>query len=68
MMKLEEIQNVAVIGAGTMGSSMALVFSQHGYHVTLYSRRQETTGQGEIGLDVQPCHDDGIGAVEAGRD
>jgi 3-hydroxybutyryl-CoA dehydrogenase len=42
MMKLEEIQNVAVIGAGTMGSSMALVFSQHGYNVKLYSRREET--------------------------
>ena len=42
MMNLEEIQNVAVIGAGTMGSSMALVFSQHGYNVKLYSRREET--------------------------
>ena len=42
MMKLEEIQNFAVIGAGTMGPGMALVLSQHGYHVKLYSRRQET--------------------------
>ena len=42
MIKLEEIQNFAVIGAGTMGPGMALVLSQHGYHVKLYSRRQET--------------------------
>jgi len=42
MMNLEEIQNFAVIGAGTMGPGMALVLSQHGYHVKLYSRRQET--------------------------
>jgi 3-hydroxybutyryl-CoA dehydrogenase len=42
MMKLEEIQNFAVIGAGTMGPGMALVLSQHGYHVKLYSRRKET--------------------------
>jgi 3-hydroxyacyl-CoA dehydrogenase len=42
MMKLEEIKNFAVIGAGTIGPGMALALSQHGYHVKLYSRRQET--------------------------
>jgi 3-hydroxybutyryl-CoA dehydrogenase len=42
MVNLEEIQNFAVIGAGTMGPGIALVLSQHGYHVKLYSRRQET--------------------------
>lgn len=38
-MILEEIKNVAVIGAGTMGPGMALVFAQYGYEVKLFSRR-----------------------------
>lgn len=42
MRNLEEIQHIAIIGAGTMGPGMALVFAQHGYGVKLYSRRQET--------------------------
>ena len=42
MKKLEEIKNIAVIGAGTMGPGMALVFGQYGYRVKLFSRRQET--------------------------
>jgi len=41
-MILEEIKNVAVIGAGTMGPGMALVFAQYGYEVKLFSRREET--------------------------
>lgn len=42
MKKIEEIRNIAVIGAGTMGPGMALVFGQYGYGVRLFSRRQET--------------------------
>jgi 3-hydroxybutyryl-CoA dehydrogenase len=42
MRNLEEIQHIAIMGAGTMGPGMALVFAQHGYGVKLYSRRQET--------------------------
>jgi 3-hydroxybutyryl-CoA dehydrogenase len=42
MIKLEEIKNFGVIGAGTMGPGMAMVLAQYGYHVKLYSRRQET--------------------------
>ena len=42
MVKLEGIKNFGVIGAGTMGPGMALVLSQYGYNVKLYSRRQET--------------------------
>jgi 3-hydroxybutyryl-CoA dehydrogenase len=47
MIRLEEIKHVGVIGAGTMGPGMALVFSQYGYHVKLYSRRQETRDKAE---------------------
>jgi len=42
MRKIEEIRDIAVIGAGTMGPGMALVFAQYGYGVKLFSRRQET--------------------------
>lgn len=42
MRRIEEIRNIAVIGAGTMGPGMALVFGQYGYEVKLFSRRQET--------------------------
>lgn len=42
MGKMEDIQKIAVIGAGTMGPGMALVFAQYGYRVKLFSRRQET--------------------------
>jgi 3-hydroxyacyl-CoA dehydrogenase len=31
MRKIEEIRDIAVIGAGTMGPGMALVFAQYGY-------------------------------------
>lgn len=41
-MQLEEIKNIAVFGAGTMGPGIAQTFAQHGYQVWLYSRRQET--------------------------
>lgn len=42
MVKIEEIRKIAVIGAGTMGPGMALVFAQYGYKANLFSRRQET--------------------------
>ena len=42
MKKIEEVRNIAVIGAGTMGPGMALVFAQYGFEAKLFSRRQET--------------------------
>jgi len=42
MRRIEEVRNIAVIGAGTMGPGMALVCGQYGYSVKLFSRRQET--------------------------
>ena len=41
-MKLQEIKNIAVIGAGTMGPGMAQVFAQHDYLVKLWSRSKPT--------------------------
>ena len=35
-MKANEIRNVVVAGAGTMGASMAQIFAKHGYDVVLY--------------------------------
>jgi len=41
-MNIESIKNVAVLGAGVMGNSIALVFAQHGFDVNLWSRTQKT--------------------------
>jgi 3-hydroxybutyryl-CoA dehydrogenase len=38
------LQNVAVVGAGTMGPSLALVFALHGYRATLVARRADVLG------------------------
>jgi 3-hydroxybutyryl-CoA dehydrogenase len=46
-MKLENIKQVAVIGAGTMGSQIAQLFSQVGrYPVTIYDLNDELVSQG----------------------
>ena len=46
-MKLEDIKQVAVIGAGTMGSQIAQLFSQVGmYPVTIYDLNDELVAQG----------------------
>ncbi len=39
---MSQINNVAVIGAGTMGARIAAVMARAGYRVSLYSRSQET--------------------------
>jgi 3-hydroxybutyryl-CoA dehydrogenase len=44
-MKLENIKTIAVIGAGTMGPGMALIFAQYGFKAKLFSRRLETLGK-----------------------
>jgi len=51
-MKLEDIKNITVLGAGIMGSQIAQLFSQVGkYNVVLYSRTENTlnTGTKSIG-------------------
>jgi 3-hydroxybutyryl-CoA dehydrogenase len=40
------IQNVAVIGAGTMGNGIAHVFAQYGFSVTLHDVQQEFIDRG----------------------
>lgn len=45
-MKVEDIKKVAVIGFGTMGSSIAQVFAQAGYEVVGRARHQSTLEQG----------------------
>ncbi len=42
MRKIDEIRNIAVIGAGTMGSGIALVFAHHGYEVKIVDIHQES--------------------------
>ncbi len=41
-MRVEDIKKVAVLGAGTMGPGLALVFALGGLDVTMYSRTAET--------------------------
>jgi 3-hydroxybutyryl-CoA dehydrogenase len=41
-MKAEEINNVALLGAGMIGHGLALHFAKAGYQVSLYSRTQQT--------------------------
>ena len=41
-MDVKQTKKIAVFGAGTMGSSLALVFALGGHEVSLYSRKTET--------------------------
>ena len=41
-MKVEEINHVALLGAGMVGHGLALHFAKAGYQVSLYSRTQQT--------------------------
>jgi 3-hydroxybutyryl-CoA dehydrogenase len=41
-MKAEEINHVALLGAGMVGHGLALHFAKAGYEVSLYSRTQQT--------------------------
>jgi 3-hydroxybutyryl-CoA dehydrogenase len=38
VVKFENVQRVAMIGAGTMGAGMAMCYAQAGYQVTMYSQ------------------------------
>jgi 3-hydroxyacyl-CoA dehydrogenase len=42
MLEVSQIKQIAVIGAGVMGSGIAQTFAQAGYAVRLQARRQET--------------------------
>ena len=38
---MTEIRNITIVGAGTMGHSLAQAFAQEGYHVWLTDIREE---------------------------
>lgn len=40
-MKLEHIHNIAIIGTGMIGTSMAVLFTGHGYRTTLFAVNDE---------------------------
>jgi 3-hydroxybutyryl-CoA dehydrogenase len=40
-MKLDNIRNILIVGAGTMGHSIAQVYAQNGYHVSLVDMNQQ---------------------------
>jgi len=42
MLQVEQIEDIAVIGAGVMGSGIAQTFAQAGYAVRLQARREDT--------------------------
>lgn len=44
------MKNIFVIGAGTMGSGIALVAAMHGYSVTIYDIKQEVIDKGLRGV------------------
>jgi 3-hydroxybutyryl-CoA dehydrogenase len=43
-MRFEQIEQVAIIGAGTMGAGMGMCYAQAGYEVALYDVRAEQLG------------------------
>jgi 3-hydroxybutyryl-CoA dehydrogenase len=42
VMKIDQVKRITVLGAGTMGTGLALVFARGGYPVSLYSRTDST--------------------------
>ncbi len=50
MSRLEQIQNVAVLGAGTMGAGIAQVAAQCGYQTCLYDIEEEYVARGRTGI------------------
>ena len=60
-MKLQEIKNIAVIGAGTMGPGMAQVFAQHHYHVRLCDLSEQALEKAQsiisVNLETLAEHD-----------
>ena len=46
-MKLEDIQNVTVLGTGMMGPGIALLFVQSGYPVTIWGPTEVDLKNGE---------------------
>lgn len=41
-MKLDNVKQVAVIGTGAIGTSLAVLFTGHGYDTVIYARKEES--------------------------
>ena len=50
-MKLDQINTVAIVGAGMMGHGIAQVFATAGYEVILQSRKKETLDKALTGIE-----------------
>lgn len=47
---MKDIKKIVIAGAGTMGYSMAQIFAQNGYDVTLYNHKEETLKKAETNI------------------
>lgn len=67
-MRLEEIKNIAVLGAGTMGPGIAQAFAQGGYSVWMQDLSEELVGLGlnSIKSNLQAHIENGL--IEQGED
>ena len=61
-MRLEDIRNIGVIGAGTMGHGIALTYALGGYKVIMMARREATLNNAirQIGNDLQTFVDNSV--------
>ncbi len=80
MIRVDQIDSVAVIGAGVMGGGIAQTFAQSGYTVHLYARRDATLGAAidrmaknqasliRAGLLAEPAAQDALARVRTTTD
>lgn len=78
--KLEDIDRIAVVGAGVMGAGLAQLFAQNGYAVSLYDidegaldrastrARQNLGMQAELGWIDEPGIESALGRIERTTD
>lgn len=66
MMKLEDVEKIAIVGGGSMGHGCAMVFAAAGYPVGMYSRRLETLEKGVEAMrnDLTFLAERGLGRLE----
>jgi 3-hydroxybutyryl-CoA dehydrogenase len=60
--RLEDIRNIGVIGAGTMGHGIALTYALGGYNVTMMDIREAALNKAihHIGNDLQTFVDNSV--------
>lgn len=70
MLGIDEIRNVAVIGAGVMGSGIAQTFAQAGYAVQLHARHEASlrAARDRIGKNQEAMVRDGLLSERVARD